>query len=426
MRDTLRENTDSVASSEIRIWEVSRLAGRNIPYVFLAIVLLAAFSFRLYWMATRAPVISIEGAEYVRMAQNLRAGRGLVGNFEGPETMYTPLYSIFIAGAWSFVGSGELAGHVVSLLLGTALLLPAFFITSYIYGRRTAYLAAVLVAIYPYLIARAGSIYTESIYPTFLLAGLYWGIRSVDLRGARNYLLCGASFGLAYLTRPEAFAYPIFFAVTIFAVALARRRGFASSAIPSLLVLASFAVVASPYVAFLYAHTGRVQFEGKWNINYTMGNRIASGMGIYEAADGIDDLGQEQGPFLNFAHYASYTPYAHSLMDKLRYMLSAVGRNRYDAYSTLLDTSFGEPILLMLVVIALFRGPWDRSRLIYETILLTIAFSIVVLMLTANFVQFRYADPLVALSIPWAAKGLKELGDWGGNCRAHFAKVSGE
>jgi hypothetical protein len=39
-------------------------------------------------------------------------------------------------------------------------------------------------------------------------------------------------------------------------------------------------------------------------------------------------------------------------------------------------------------------------------------FSVLLLVFTAQHVEFRYADPLVPLTIPWVANGLKELGDW--------------
>jgi hypothetical protein len=49
-------------------------------YGLLALTLLAAFSLRLYWMMRMVPAISFE-AEYVRVAQNLRAGYGLMSSY---------------------------------------------------------------------------------------------------------------------------------------------------------------------------------------------------------------------------------------------------------------------------------------------------------------------------------------------------------
>ena len=63
----------------------------------LLLLFVLGFIPRIYWMITRTPVISGEGSEYVRMAENLALGKGLVGNFEGPETMYAPFFPLLTA-----------------------------------------------------------------------------------------------------------------------------------------------------------------------------------------------------------------------------------------------------------------------------------------------------------------------------------------
>jgi hypothetical protein len=55
------------------------------------------------------------------------------------------------------------------------------------------------------------------------------------------------------------------------------------------------------------------------------------------------------------------------------------------------------------------------QRLLNEIVLGVMVLSILVMVFTAQHVEFRYADPLVPLTIPWVANGLKELGDWGRN-----------
>ena len=68
-------------------------------------------------MLAKAPVISLEGGEYVRMAENLAHGRGLVGNFPGPETMYAPLLSVLTAGLSFLTRNAELAAHLICRFL---------------------------------------------------------------------------------------------------------------------------------------------------------------------------------------------------------------------------------------------------------------------------------------------------------------------
>ena len=382
-----------------------------LTYGVLALSLLVGFALRLYWMSTQAPVISFE-AEYVRVAENLRAGFGLMSSYGGPETMYAPLYSLLIAGFSLFARNAEVAAHMVSLVFGTLLILPIFAITFRVYGLRAANLSAILVALHPLLIARSGSIYTEAVYPTLLMAALYWGIRSLELHSAWHYFLCGAFFGFAYLTRPEAFAYPAFFAFALFVMTILTKRNALTTIIAPALVLAGFVLVASPYVFFLHSHTGQWRLEGKWNINYTSGIRFHSGLNDWEALYGIDKNQQEAGPLLDPERFATYTPYSHTWRDTLRYMLLSARLNRQGAYATFFSTQLGEPFVLILIAIGLFRHVWSTQLLIHEIVLGTMVLSILILVLTAAHIEFRYADPLVALTMPWVAKGLEELGDW--------------
>jgi 4-amino-4-deoxy-L-arabinose transferase-like glycosyltransferase len=385
---------------------------RAIPtYGVLALTLLVGFSLRLYWMSTQTSVISFE-AEYVRVAENLRAGFGLMSSYGGPETMYAPLYSLLIAGFSHLAKNAEIAAHLVSLFFGTLLIVPVFSITLRVYGLRAANLSAILVALHPLLIARSGSIYTEAVYPTLLMAALYWGIKSLELNHPRQYFLCGAFFGLAYLTRPEAFAYPVFFAFALFVLALLTRRSASTAFIAPSLVLAGFALVAFPYILFLHTHTGQWRLEGKWNINYTSGVRVHSGLSNTEALYGIDDNQKEVGPLLDPERFATYTPYSHSWRDRLRYMFLSARLNRQTAFEVFLSPEVGEPFVLILIAIGLFRHIWSPQRLIHETVLGVMVLSILILVYTAAHVESRYAEAVVPLTMPWVAKGLEELGGW--------------
>lgn len=402
------------SQSETPLRDLSARKAAIEKYGLLGLALLLAFTLRLYWMLTQAPVVSFE-AEYIRVAQNLRAGLGLMSSYGGPETMYAPLYSILIAGFSLVVKNAEVAAHLVSLLFGTLLVLPIFYLTRWVYGVRAAYLGAFLVAVQPLLVARGGSIYTEAVYPTLLLAALYWGIKAIDQVSLKYCFLSGAFFGLSYLTKPEAFAYPIFFAFMCFAMALVKRKGFAKVVLAPMLVVAGFAVVASPYVAYLHAETGSWRLEGKWDINYTTGMQIHSGLNDWQALYGINDNEQERGPLLDPERFAAYTPYPHSASDKLKYMETAVRLNREAAYEIFLSTQLGEPFVLILIAIGLFSYGWDKERLLHEFVLAIMVLSIFVLVITAPHVEFRYTDASVPLMIPWVAKGLEELGRWARN-----------
>src|SRR6185503_7446333 len=178
------------------------------------------------WLVTHSQTANIggEGSEYARLADNLRTGNGYVGIFNlGPQLMFPPLYPVLIASFSLITGEAELAGRLVSLIMGTCLVVPVFFMALQIYGRRTAFIAASLVAAHPVLVKLSAEVYSEALYLTLLMSGVYWSLRSLEFENLRNNVLAGAFFALAYLTRPEAIAYPFLVGMTIFAVAVMSR-----------------------------------------------------------------------------------------------------------------------------------------------------------------------------------------------------------
>jgi hypothetical protein len=217
---------------------------------------------------------------------------------------------------------------------------------------------------------------------------------------------------LAYLTRPEAFVYPFFFAAAVWVNCGLGRISIRKALFRSLLVVGIFLIIASPYVAFLYRHTGHVRFEGKWNINYTIARRELSGMSYEESAYGLGPNSSIQGPLLDPFHFAAYTPYAHSLADKVSTLLGMAKHNSKSVERSFLNHDLGSPLFLLLIPIGLFRTSWDRRRLFHESIITSVFLSVLFLWLTSSSAEFRYVFPLVPLGILWVAKGIEELAHW--------------
>jgi 4-amino-4-deoxy-L-arabinose transferase-like glycosyltransferase len=387
-------------------------------YALLVVILFTGLPLRVYWMIAQTPVLNADGSEYVRMAENLANGKGLVGNFDGPETMYTPLFPLLTAGVCLIVRNAELAARLVSLAFGVGLILPVFLIARIMYGKTVAHIGALFVALHPLFIKLSGSVFNENVYLFFLMMSLYWGIKCLEFQRIKEYVLLSLFLGLAYLTRPEAFAYPAFFVGAIWIVAaLTGRRGW-RPAIGSVLIIGVFLIVALPYVWFLYRETGHVRLEGKWNINYTIANRIRSGMDYIQAAYGLGPDESHSGPLLDPFHFAAYTPYSESLKDKDHTLLAMAADNWRAIYNMLWSSPIGSPFFLGLVLVGLFRKAWSLRRILHESVLMVMALSILFLMLTASIADFRYILPLVAISSVWVGNGAAELASWTRGLRA--------
>jgi 4-amino-4-deoxy-L-arabinose transferase-like glycosyltransferase len=346
------------------------------------------------------------------MGIELRDGKPLTGSFDWPETMYGTLYPVLIAGVSKLGFTAEHAAYLLSLLFGTGLVLAAFLLARYVYGTRVGYLAAALFAIFPVFIGLSGSVFNETIYLTLWLFGIYWSIRALDSFRPKDFLLAGIFFGLSTLSRPEAFAYPVFIILATGIVALFRKISLLKALRGAALLFGAWLILMAPYAAFQHRHTGHYRFEGKWNINYTLGNRIDAGMGYFQAGFTMDDKLKMIGPLLDSSIYAAYTPYSSSLPTKLRYFAHAIHRNWITTYDELFSVDIGGPVTILLVVLGLFGRPWDSRRLRHEFILVVMAFSIVFLLLTAAHIEHRYAYPLPVIFLLWAAAGLDTFRDW--------------
>src|SRR5712691_8152786 len=392
--------------------EMAKESPSPISYKWLVMILLAAFLLRLGFMLQFTPVISGDGCEYIRMGMELRDGKPLTGSFDWPETMYGTLYPLLIGGVSKLGLSAEHAAYLLSLLFGTGLVLAAFLLARYVYGSRVGYFAAALFAVFPIFIGLSGSVFNETIYLTLWLFGIYWSLRALDSFRARDFLLAGIFFGLSTLSRPEAFAYPAFIILATGVVALLRKSSWIKALRGVALLFGAWFILMLPYAAFQHRHTGQYRFEGKWNINYTIGNRIDSGMNFWQAGYSIDNRTHWVGPLLDSSLYAAYTPYPHGIRDKLVYFGKAIRRNWPLTYEEIVSVDLGGPIMLLLVVLGLFGTEWSLGRLRHEFVLTVMAVSIVILLLTAAHVEHRYVYPLAVILLLWVAAGFEVMRNW--------------
>jgi len=366
---------------------------------------------RIAWMVTQAPVINTDGGEYATMAENLLHQRGLVGTYEGPEILYAPLYPILIATTMVAIPNSETAAHVVSLVSGTALIALVFFLARRVYGRRTAYLSALLVAIHPLLIALSSSVYNEALYVTLWMAMAYFALRALEVERRRDALVLGAVLGLLYLTRVEAAAYVPLVAAALLLSGVIRRRT-RQAVVHAGIVCAVFLALAAPYISFLYRHTNHVRLEGKWGINYTMVRNRIAGMNKTETQWGVRHDLTIEGPLLAPFQFVDFTPYSHELVEELRSLVVMAKLNARDVYHSLLARHIGSPVLLGLLVVGWCRRPWTNKRLKDEAVLSVLTASIVVVTLTSATAGERYLLPIVPILLVWSSHGLRQWASW--------------
>src|SRR5215813_7819639 len=190
-----------------RPFSIDYLKTQRITFLFLSLVLAASFGVRACaWHHWRTGAIESEGAEYARIAENLREGRGYVGiSTPGTQLTFPPLFPTLIAAAsLSTHNDYELAARLVSLLFGVLLPLPVFVIALRLFNCRTAAVAALMTTLFPMLVNLSFTAFSEGPYITVLLSAVYLALRAFDRPSILSWSLTGGAFGLAYLTRQEA------------------------------------------------------------------------------------------------------------------------------------------------------------------------------------------------------------------------------
>src|SRR5574341_468021 len=251
---------------------------RSLPTSIFWILLLAVALRALAWV--RIDPVAFDSALYLEMADLIRAGRWL----EALAYPYPPLYPLLVAALQGLGVGAESAGLFIALVADLLVLFPLVALARVAVGETAAWGAAFLWAIHPSAIRLGVQALTDA--PTALLVAiaLWAGLRGLDECRPGWVVGAGAASGLAYLLRPEGIEPSLVLA------ALSIRRGEmaghrdeeASSLLPArhskrptlgkralrrvawvVAPLAGWALVASPYVAYISLEAGSLPLSKK-------------------------------------------------------------------------------------------------------------------------------------------------------------------
>lgn len=390
----------------------------------LLFVLVLALVVRVAWMQSRALVIENEGGEYATLAEHLLAGKGYVGlGMTGkPQLLFPPLYAFLIAAVTPLAGDSELAGRLVSIAAGVVLVAALSGLARRLYGPAAGFVAGILASLHPLLVSLSTAVYTESTYFALIFLGIVRAMDAVESGRLRDYAIAGALFGLAYLTRPEAILYvAILVAVALGRAAFVRPRRWPLRGLGA--ALGAFAVMAAPYVGFLWAHTGRLLLEGKTASNFEIGQRMRAGQPEWYAYYGVDDELREVGVYMGDVnrHLRAATTRA-TLAETVSYIVASAGRQGRIMLGAMKAPIFGGLGVFGLALLGLLRAAHSRARLDGQAFLLLAATGVIVATFSLQFYYVRYSYVLLPFLLAWAAGGASTVGQalsgWMGRARA--------
>jgi len=333
--------------------------------------------------------ISSDGVSYIRAAQEFFAG----DPGAGLRSVYPPGYPLVIAAIYPLIGDWELAGQLLSLLLGVGLLLPLYWIFRGMFDSKIALLACYLAAVSPFLALYSVHVRSESSYLFLATTAVYLLFNAIERRALSRFFFAGLVAGYAFLIRPEAIGVLLIVPAVLLLRSLVWREPSIAGMVRSTAMLSvGFLIFALPYIVYLSIETGRFgALSRKAGVTLAI-NLQESGL--------LDDGGAAQeadvGSFV-FTEYVLQHPisYIKKVTSDLMPALWTFVQALYYSYL---------PFLILGLVACLRKPVFVRSHM------LVIGFvSFYVLGFALIYVKRRYSLQAVPLSLAWVALGMTFL-----------------
>ncbi|HJU11884.1 MAG TPA: glycosyltransferase family 39 protein [Candidatus Binataceae bacterium] len=392
MRFLRRTEASRNAKNFVQALEIDGWPAQN-ETTALLLVTGIALTIRIYLSLT-SYCISGDGVAYLAMAHHFSHGEWLAGL----DSVYSPLYPALISLMHRWVTDWEMAGNLVSTVLGTAAVMTTYLMTRAAFGRRDlASGAAVLIAVHPEIAAYSASVRTEAGYIFFTTAACWLLLKAVNERRVQLAAIAGLMGGLAYLYRTEAVGFFLLGILLLTADGLRSKQAthfwIASICAFSLV----FMVIAAPYLAYL-----RV-VGGHWSIGREFNAAMMYGMGdVAQNGEKWRQLGWSSDSSPLFAILGNPGLYAEKVG---RYCIISI-------YSFVQGLG---PLLAVLLVV----GIWTHRHRLFRTLNEVFLATIVLFYFcgfTLSYTGTRFMVHLIPFTFGWVTAGIiavsAELAKW--------------
>lgn len=180
---------------------MNRLGNKELLFFFVAVGLL----FRIYAFAF-TPIINQDGVFYIEQAEallNRDLSRALICGYN-----FISLYHVLIPVFHKIFGDWLIAAKMISLLFGTATIIPFYFILKHFFRASTVYIGTLAFSINPYFVARSVDIIKDPIFWFFSLLGMLFFIKAIHSdKKDRLFLFSSISYLIAGVARIESFVF---------------------------------------------------------------------------------------------------------------------------------------------------------------------------------------------------------------------------
>ena len=349
----------------------------------LLLLLAMAFVLRIF-LILFPEVIYSDGTEYIRCAKLI-----LSGNWGGSKA--PPLYPVLIALVSLFTSNFELAGIWVSVIFGTLVILPVFYLGREIFNEKVGILSALFAAVHPYLYLSSGSVLTESVYHFLLTTAVLFGWHAFRRGRFWDILLFSLFTSLAYLTRPEAIGFLFIFCFWAFFIHPPQeKRHVLKRAGIAVLAILCFLIFSSPYLYQLRKETGRWEISKKFSISVGSASET------------------EVGSLESFTRTKKIT-----LVSFIIEPLTVLKKIGVGWFQALYKFQLGfHPLLFVLAILGFvwsMKGTSSKKGSFY---LLSYFIFYLGLLLPFLWIARRYTSMISTIALPWASLGFISLTEW--------------
>ena len=379
---------------------------------WLSPALLAAFTFILRFVYAGLPRV-VWGDEpfYLWLGRNWFSGQGYhLWFYTYWDYHHTPGYPFITAALNLFTQNLARASEWSFILFGVLLVLAVYFLARRVYGPESALAAGLLTAVAPAtaIMPLTWGTMTEPPYLALAMSGVYFSYRAFQHFRARDVVLAGIFFVLAYYVRPEAVVYLGAMGLILGLRALSKTPRVKNLWYPLLLGII-FVIGIFPYLYKVHEVTGVWTISQKVGANFETAEGLA--VGDFRRFDvetwGLDDSGQHVRFFSHETADASASNFI--LQNPVGYARIVYG-NTLKLLSQLFHTSLFPWYLLIPLALGLFAQAWDKERAWKELFLL---FTLLPgLSFVLFFVQERYIASLIPTLFIWVGHGLVVWGRW--------------
>jgi len=410
-------DTHLAGTAASRISPRVQRAAKNRPSIFdrldpktmLALLLILGLVYRLFLLRYRFAV-AFDEVNYVKL--------GVSGHLKGLSavlhTYWSPLLPTLIAFFCGPIRDFELAARLVSVLAGTLLVIPVYFLGKYVYDKNVGLLAAVFVALFPPLAFQSTQILTEPVYMLLATTAIFFGMRMLKIYSTGFALLAGIAAGLAYLAHPQGVGFFIMLAFWIMfgsltGLFLINRLRILWMVLPLTL---GFLLVAAPYLWYLKRATGTWTFSAKASANLQMEARETP------EGDPFRSLNAENTsvPIDQIFHEGNFLKATNDGQTPVRQVRLGPFLKKYaENVSNVLQSAIPEvltTIPLLLLGVGLVGSPWQPQQGKLVLYLLSFVGFFWLGVIPAFHITARYLTPLLPICALWVARGAQQIYQW--------------